>query len=219
MLRKTFVSLLFIGFVVSALAQDTIPKNSTHYVGVQINQLIRQILNFSSSSTAVNNPYLITYAVNSRLTGWGANFGLGYTYNEFNDGDVFLERNTKINDLFFRVGFEKKSTFGKRWILSSGVDAVVDLQNNTTKTVQGNDPNTTVETKNKNNGWGLGPRASLNYAATDRIWVGTEITYYFKSLKNTIETDARTGVDEKTTDKTKRFQFAVPAVIFMVLKF
>lgn len=219
MLRKTCVSFLFIGFVVSAFAQDTIPGRSTHYVGVQINQLIRQVLNFSSSSTAVNNPYLLTYAVNSRQTGWGANFGLGYTFNEFNDGDAFLERNTKINDFFFRVGFEKKSSLGKRWILSSGIDAVVDLQNNTTKTVQGNDPNTTVETKNKNNGWGLGPRASLNYIATDRIWVGTEITYYFKSLKNTIETDAVNGIDDKTTDKTKRFQFAVPAVIFMIVKF
>jgi hypothetical protein len=221
MLRKASVSFLLACFVFSAFAQDTIPKNSNRYIGVQINQLIRQILNFSSSSTAVNNPYLITYAVNSRQTGWGANFGLGYTFNEFNDGDAFLRRRTKINDFFFRVGFERKSGFGKRWILSSGIDALIDLQNNTTRTTQsGISPSNTTTTKNKNNGWGLGPRVTLNYTITDRMLIGTEATYYFKSLKNTIETQGQGGVsDDKTTEKSKRFQLVVPAVIFMVLKF
>lgn len=219
MFRKTFAGLLLACSFFSAFAQDTIPRNSSHYVGVQVNQLIRQILNFSGSTPAINNPYLLTYAVNSRHTGWGANFGLGYTFNEFKDGDAFLERNTKINDLFFRAGFERKSSFGKRWILSSGVDAVFDLQNNTTTTVQSGNPNGNVKTNNKTSAWGLGPRVTLNYTITDRILIGTEATYYFKSIKERIKSDVAIGTSDDTTEKSKRFQFAVPSVIFMILKF
>src|SRR5688572_22237944 len=137
MFKKIPLIVSFSFFVFSATAQDTLTSTSNHYVGVQVNQLIRQILNFSGGSSSINNPYLLTYAVNSPQTGWGANFGLGYTFNEFNDGDAFIQRKTKINDFFFRVGFEKKSKFGRHWILSAGMDVLADLQNNSTTTKQG----------------------------------------------------------------------------------
>lgn len=219
MLKKLPLSIIFLACVFSGTAQDPKTKNSSHYVGVQVNQLIRQIFNFSGGSSSINNPYLLTYAVNSTETGWGANFGLGYTFNEFNDGDAFTQRRTKINDFFFRVGFEKKSRFGKHWILSAGGDVLTDLQNNSTTTKQGGDPQFNAVTKNKSVGFGLGPRVTLNYEITDKMLVGTEATYYFKSIKNTIENNNGFGGSDKTEEKLKRFQFNVPAVVFLILKF
>jgi hypothetical protein len=218
MLRRTTLAIFFILCFDSVFAQDSIPKISRQYVGVQVNQLIRQILNFSGSAAAVNNPYLLTYAVNSRSTGWGANFGLGYTYNEFKDGDAFTQRSTKINELFFRIGFEEKSRFGKHWIISAGMDAVTELKNNSTKVTQGDPLSPGIKTKNKSTGFGLGPRVTLSYEVTDKILIGTEATYYFKSTTNKIDNSGGSGPDD-TEEKFKSFQFNPPTVIFLILKF
>lgn len=219
MLKKNSLTILFSSFIVFAFAQDTLPKASNHYVGVQANQLIRQIFNFSGTASAVSNPYLLIYSVNSVQTKWGANFGLGYTFNEFKDGDAFNQRSTKINDFFFRVGFEKKSNFGKHWILSAGADAVMEFKNNSTTNTQGNNPSTTFKTKNKSSGFGLGPRVTLNYEISDKLMVGTEATYYFKSTKNKVENSGGFNQVDDIEEKFKSFQFTAPAVIFLILKF
>jgi hypothetical protein len=218
MFRKTTLAIGFVLCFSSAFAQDSIPKITRQYVGVQVNQLIRQILNFGGSA-AVNNPYLLTYAVNSRSTGWGANFGLGYTFNEFKDGDAFTQRSTKINEFYFRIGFEEKSRFGKHWIISAGVDAIAELKNNSTTTRQGDPGAPEFKTKNKSNGFGLGPRVTLNYELTDKILLGTEVTYYFKSTTNKITNSGGFGPSSDTEEKFKSFQFNSPTVLFLILKF
>src|SRR5688572_29092120 len=98
-------------FTFSSMAQYEIvdERKSSHYVGLQANQLIRQIFNFSNAPQGINNPYLLTYAVNSNKTGVGFTAGFGYTFSETNDGDQFIDRITTNNDLFFRFGIEKKS--------------------------------------------------------------------------------------------------------------
>ncbi len=220
MLKQVILAFAFAALFQGAFSQEgetKSPKTSNHYVGVQINQLIRQVFNFSGASSAINNPYLLTYAVNSVQTRWGANFGLGYTFNEFTDGDAFTRRTTKINDFYFRVGFEKKSAFGKHWMLSAGGDIVIDLESNAT-TTHGSDPSTTFTTKNSNNGFGLGPRVTLSYEVSDRMFVGTEATYYFKFFTNRIENRGNFS-EPNTEEKLKRFQFGAPAVIFLMLKF
>lgn len=217
-LKQALLLLLLIGGSFSAFSQEEQPIPSHHYVGVQINQLIRQVFNFSGTTSSVNNPYLLTYAFNNE-TGWGVSFGMGYTFSESAEGDSFTRRTTKINDFFSRVGFEKKSGFGKHWILSVGGDVVVDLSNNTTTTIQGNDQTTRLKTETKNNGFGLGPRVTLNYEITDRMLVGTEATYYFKSITNKFKNSGNFASDPEIEEKLKRFQFGAPAVIFLILKF
>lgn len=217
-LKKTVLLLFFASLSFSAFSQEEQQRSSDHYVGVQINQLIRQVFNFSGTSSVVNNPYLLTYAVNN-ATGWGASFGLGYTFNESTEGDSFTRRTTKINDFFGRVGFEKKSGFGKHWILSVGGDVVIDLSSNTTTTIQGTDHASALKTETKNRGFGLGPRVTLNYEITERMLIGTEANYYFKSITNTFKNSGSFTSDPEIEEKLKRFQFGAPAVIFLILKF
>jgi hypothetical protein len=221
MVRKTSLSILFAWFVVTAFSQDAPEKKSQTYVGIQVNQLIRQIFNFSGSSPAINNPYLLTFAANSRETGWGLNLGWGFNFNEFNQGDAFSTVKTTTNDLFFRMGFERKSEFAKNWVISSGLDVVVDFQNNTTrtKTNTGGGQGLEGKTENRSTGVGLGPRVTLNYNIGQRMMVGTEATYYFKSINNTIESSGDLQGSDETTENLKRFQLLPPTVIYFILKF
>src|SRR6187551_3878023 len=99
------VVLLFISSIAFA-QQDSSYRKANHYIGVQANQLIKQLFNLSNNNAVVNNPYLLVYSVNSVRNGWGANIGFGYTFNEVTDGDAFNTRETKVNNFFFRAGFE-----------------------------------------------------------------------------------------------------------------
>jgi len=219
MTRKILVSAVFLFMILPGFAQDSLKRKANHYLGIQANQLLRQILNFGNS-TSIDNPYLFVYSINSIETGFGMNIGMGYTFNESKDGDAFNTRKTTINNLAFRVGFEKKSELSKRWLVSWGFDVVIDNQkNNTINTIdfgQGN--NSTVETTSKTSAFGIGPRLTLNYKISEKIFLGTESTYYFKSGENKLTVNQSTGGNNETSDKFKRFQLAVPVVLLLILK-
>ncbi len=209
------VVLLFCSSVVFA-QQDSTSKTVNQYIGVQANQLIKQLFNLNNSTSTVNNPYLLVYALNSINTGWGLNIGFGYTYNQFKDGDAFNRRETNINNYFFRVGFEKKTNLGRNWILSGGLDITNDNQKNDTKNIS---TGSTFESETKSKGWGFGPRATLNYKITSRILLATESTYYLRAGKNSTKTTTSFSPPEETSDKSKQFLFTVPAVLILIVKF
>jgi hypothetical protein len=238
MLRKIWVLVLSQLLCLSAMAQEetAVARKSDHYVGLQANQLIRQIFNFSGASPAINNPYLLTYAVNAIKGGAGFTAGFGYTFAEAKDGDQFVDRTTTNNDVFFRLGFEKKSMLAKKVIFSLGVDVVLDRQKLETETKEKTQSQINFESSTRTTGAGVGPRLTLNYQITEKIIVGTEANYYYKSFKIEqtqknvfFETqfDPITGqprqvrrTEENTeSEKQKRFQFNSPAVIFLIMKF
>jgi len=217
MVLRFFGSVLLLFLSATAFAQqDSTYTKYDHYLGVQANLLIKQLFNLSNSNTAVNNPYLLVYSRNSPRTGWGVNLGLGYSYSEINDGDAFNKRESKINNYFFRVGVEKKTNLGKRFIFSGGFDIINDNQKNDTKNTTGG---TSFGTETKSKGWGFGPRATLNFKITERILLGTECTYYFRAGKSSLKTSSSFGPTEETKDKSTQFLFTPPAVLILIIKF
>jgi hypothetical protein len=196
-------------------------KKSYFYGGVQVNQLVRQILNFGGSSSSINNPYLFNIGINSAQTGWGVNMSHGFTHTKFNDGDAFTDRETKINDQFFRLGFERKTMITQKWMISWGFDVVAESQKNSTKTKTnqgggGGDFSSEIETIV--NSQGVGPRFAFNYQLGEKILVGTECNYYFKTGKTTQKIKTSFDQDDEDSDKFRRFQFNLPAVIYLIFK-
>jgi hypothetical protein len=238
MFRKICVLTLsqLISFAVMAQDETPVAKKSDHYVGLQANQLIRQIFNFSNSSSAINNPYLLTYAVNSVATGAGFTAGFGYNFLEAKDGDQAFDRTTTTNDIFFRMGFEKKTMLAKKVIFSLGVDIVLDRQKLAIETKEKTQSQNNFESSTRTTGTGLGPRLTINYQLTDKIIIGTEANYYYKSFTiDKSQTDVffetqfdpitgqqrqvRRTNETKDSEKQKRFQFNSPAVIYLIIKF
>lgn len=240
-MRLFFCGVLLVALLsVDGKAQDSTkvkPRAYTHYFGLQANQLLRQLFDFGGSSTVPANAYSLVFSFNSPLTGAGMNTGFGYTFNEFNDGDATNKRETKINDFFLRVGYEKKRSLGKRWLASTGIDVVVDRQRNETENTTdfGSGNRSKINSKTKISAWGLGPRITLNFKVSERIYIGTEATYYFKSIKDEriIESEITSQIFDPFTgqirlqttrdkdeveSKNKRFSFASPAVLFLLLK-
>ncbi len=192
-------------------------RKSTHYVGIQANQLVKQLLNLGGSTSAVNNPYLIVYSVNSNTTGVGLNLSLGYVLDETSGGDFQSQVNTEITEFFFRIGVEKKSQLGKRWILAAGGDLVADNKSNRTETKFGGSDTPSVE-EDKSDAIGTGFRVGLNYKITDKILLGTEANYYFKFITTSNTLTQPFGSPVKHSDDKKKFQLNVPAVLFLIIK-
>ena len=168
-------------------------KKFDHKVGVQVNELIRQVFNFSNTASTVHNPYLLIYTVNHTRTGLGIRAGVGYTLRNINDDNGINKSETHINDVKARLGFEKAFKLSERWSAGAGLDFVYSNANNRTKNVLNSFDSTTTVTKTLVSNYGGGPMVWLRYHITPRVLIGTEMSTYYTS-----------GFDKKTVEITKK---------------
>ena len=229
-MKKVTIVVMLIGITMMSYAQETsksngLPtKNTNIYLGLQANQLIKELFNLSGSGTAANNPYLISLGINKASSGWGANIGIGITVNQFENDDDTDFRKTISNAFNFRVGLEKKWTIGNRLGASVGMDALfVKRKSETESEFSGNGFTSSTKTTTNSIGWGIGPRVALNFSITDRIILGTESTYYFRSTKsdNTFKQEDNNGFNEESesTFTSQSFNLNSPVVLFLIYKF
>lgn len=189
------------------------------YLGLQGNQLIRQLLSFSGGASTVTNPYLVTYSINSKRSGFGFAAGFGPSKIQTKTSDSFTTTTSTVTDFSGRVGVEKKTYLSKRWLVGWGGDILVELNKSETESKSGSQQNPTVTSTQKR--LGFGPRVSLAFHVHDRILLGTEASYYFKWIK---QTQKITGPGFPTTPSAEpnpslqQFQITLPAVIFVMVK-
>lgn len=191
-------------------------KKSYHYIGLQANQLIRQILSFGGNSSPVTNPYLLTYSVNAKKNGLGLATGLGYSSIQTKTNDVFNNTISKVDDISFRIGMEKKSYLSKRWMVGFGGDILIENNKAETTTTPSGSSSFSVTTKI--NRYGFGPRASLNYHFHDKILIGTETSFYLKWITQDQESTGQGAPTNPPSTKLRSFAFTLPAVLFVTLK-
>lgn len=199
---------------------DAIPAPSTrkasHFIGLQANQLIRQILSFGGNNTPVSNPYLLSYAVNSKASGFGFATGLGYSLIQSKNNDNFISTTSKVSDFAWRFGLEKKVYLSRHWLTGIGFDALIESSKSETKTkFDNNSPAPTVTTTTKRSGFG--PRVLLNYQFSEKLMIGTEASFYAKFINVEQKTqNIQTPPDPNA--KLKSTQFTLPAAIFVIVK-
>lgn len=227
MIKNVIVSVVLLWTSVAVVAQEaepdsTMPVKPNFYFGLQANQLIKEIFNFSNSSSSANNPYLLTLGINNASSGWGTNIGFGLNIDRFvteNDSDT---RTTISNNFNFRAGFEKKWSIGKRIGASAGADLILNKGKTETKTeFIGGGSSSTSRSESNSLGGGLGPRVTLNYSITNNILLGTESTYYFTLSKteNSFTSGGGFSNPNETTFKQMSLNFSAPLVIFLMYKF
>jgi hypothetical protein len=194
-------------------------KNMNHYVGLQVNQLIRNILSFGGTSTPVTNPYLLVYSANSKTSGVGFTTGLGLSSIQTKTTDNFLTTTSKVSDFSFRFGLDVKKYLSHQWLLNYGWDLLAEGNKSTTtsESVGGSSNNPSITTTTSRTG--TGPRVGLNFQFHERLIVGTEASYYFKWIDQKTKVKNTGAPDNNTDSKLQQFQFTLPAVIFLIVKF
>lgn len=198
--------ILLAGCVSYSYAQETTEieakheKTHNHYIGVQLNSLIRQVINFNNNTaTAVVNPYQLIYSVNSIKSGWGIRAGIGYNYNSSRVDDGITETETDINDIRARIGVEKRFQLSKKWSAGAGLDGIFSNNDDYTKaTIHSFDTTITI-TKSKLPSKGGGVMGWLRYSISDKILIGTEASFYYI-----------TGTENREVIVTRRTATTVP---------
>jgi hypothetical protein len=223
MLLRILICLILLIIGHSIVAQDRptdeIPpekpgRKASHYIGLQANQLVRQLFSFGGNPPAVTNPYVLVYSVNSKSTGVGFATGLGLSSVQTKSFDNFSNVVSEVNDFAWRFGLEKKKYLSRNWLISFGGDILVEASKSETESISGSSKNTVI-TQTKR--WGFGPRASLSYQFHNRLLVGTEASYYFKWITQEHNIN-NTGQSLDTGTKLRSFTFTLPAVVFLTFK-
>lgn len=209
-------------------------KKWNQQIGVQINELIRQVFNFddNNDNNTLRNPYLLIYSLNSAQSGWGLRAGLGYNYRSFSENDGVTRRDTKINELRARLGIEKSFSLSERWTTGIGLDGVIDYDNNKTTSVVRSFDTTTTVTSTKVMRLGGGTMGWLRYSITPRILVGTETSFYYKSgdEKQKVRITRRDftqppfppqyiTTETTSNEKNSEGSLNVPVAFYLIIKF
>lgn len=192
-MKKIALTAIIAAFASAAFAQEStsdVPapkkeRTAEHLIGMQVNGLVRQVLNFSNNNTNVNtgNPYLLTYSVNSKKTGWGLRAGVGYAHNSSSGSDGFSSIVNNIDDMNVRIGVDKRFKLSGRWTTGVGLDMIYSRNNDNTST----DVNQTFSgigstgIQTLTTAVGGGPMAWLRFGITNRIIIGTEASIYYKT--------------------------------------
>ena len=213
-------------------------KNKDHYVGVQANQLIRQLIDLNSTNNTINNPYLLTYGIYSAKSKWGLELGFGFNYQKISDKLSPTNQETKINESFYRVGIARKFEMGKRLEAGVALDYAGSYELNKTFSFSVTEfngikdsTNTSSTSKVQTSGGGL--RTSLRYGFTKHFYVGTEMTFYFtkstdKSNVTVSETFTNISFPDENTYSVNTtnseleesdFVMTLPVAIFLIIKF
>ena len=232
-MKKTAVIFLLMVSVQNCMAQaNTAPKDSTvydHYIGAQIGQLIMHLLNSNANSIGTGNPYLLTYSMNSKKTGWGIRFGAGYNSVSNSTAGSNTLSTTDNTDFQFRAGIEKTIKLSRKWSAGAGIDLVLNSQNdnNTTNTYNYQYDTSTTTSKTKLTSYGGGVFGKVNYHLGKKLFLGTESSFYYVTgTKNqtvdvlttnngnapqTSETKSRPGISSGT--------ISLPIVVYLIMKF
>ncbi len=237
-MKKMLTAISFALTASVSFAQDTeqiqvLPKEKKfdHYVGAQVNGLIRQVFNFSDANNPTNNPYLLTYNINFRKSGWGLRVGGGYEKRFVASNDGVTDVESDINNYQARLGVEKRFQLSGRWTAGVGIDGIYGNDVNNTTTITTAFDTVTVKSKNSVNTMGGGVMAWLRYSITDNIFIGTETSYYQRYGSNEIKTTITqrqqtfpgTGTVITTTSKKDHDLaegvISLPVVFYLVVKF
>ena len=200
-------------------------KRTTHYIGLQVNEVIKQLFNLSDNQEVIDNPYFINYQFNSNYTGFGMNFGLGIKLQETETNDALVKTSTNINDFSIRIGVEQKKHLGKKWLVSIGIDGLYNNSSNVTKSFNSNGFGSfsSVETDNRTESFGGGPRASIHFKLSPHILIGTDASFYFTINKHddkTIQTNSSGQASITESNPTKKnLIFLGPRTLLLTIAF
>lgn len=231
MRKLVFALLCCITYSTASFCQSELDsdKKFNHYIGVQANPLLRQLLSIGTTP-AISNPYLLNYSINSTKKGWGAHVGIGATYDNIKNNDGITDRSTDIAELFARIGVDRVFNLEHRFQAGFGFDGIYQSSENKTRSQIISFDTITTNSHSKIERFGGGFRGFVRYHISPRILIGTESTIYYSLGTNNVQTSITQtqfgfpGSITTTTTTTDNqdvasLRVAVPIAIYLIVWF
>ena len=189
-----------------------------HEICINTTFFIKQILDFSNNSLEIS-PYIIAYNFFPVLNhGLRLAVGGSFTHSNTNPDSTFVNI-SKTSEVDYRVGYEYRYFFGKRWTFFAGVDFTNSFIVNSTKVNSSTDIVTT-----SNNTWsvGGGPVLGIQVNISKHISLFTETAFYYKYASTRSKQSSLNFPDlneNKITDIEQTGTFLLPTSLFFVFRF
>jgi hypothetical protein len=260
-MRNIFLSVFTLSFVIIFSQQNltaTNPPSSDstkliehkkkiqHEIGVNSTYLIKQL--FSSNNYLEIQPYQLTYKLIKKNWALRSAFGFNW-YNNSSDESIYDDwyyyapdnlrpsYNTSTN-VYGRLGWEYRFHLSKKIIAYSGIDIIAESFKNKseTQTISNNLPYyyyfESSDIISNRSSAGIGPVLGIQFFATKRLSIFTEIPIYFiqsvtnttrKNYTNTLSSSSNTFVSSNKTIISKQMstssKISLPATIYVAIKF
>lgn len=230
------ISVMVLSSIASRSQSDSLPQTKMfdHFVSLQANELLRQIISFDESPE-VRNPFLFKYTLRHNNTGFAFNAGFGFSNARTVDENE-VEIRTEMNDLRLGLGYQKQ--LGKIIEAGVGIDYLVgrdrvETLSITVQEFQQSIDSTYATSKQVNTRSGFGIQGSLSFVIAKWFTIGTEFSIqYIKSTEGFnainqryliptdpffIESASITTVNEKDDRTTS--EVILPIAIFIGIRF
>ena len=188
-----------------------------HFFGVQLNELISQFTVANATTVPSQNPYLLTYATNSKRTNWGIRMGLGLQVGASSglNNSIGIDTSSKLFAIQWWGGGAWSHNFSEKLICSIGFDIVINYSKRETTDNGGGGIGFGDDTKTEIVTYGTGQAATLRYQFTKRIALGTEASFYYitGSQKLTIN-----GSTDNSSQKISNGTFNLPVAIYFIIR-
>jgi hypothetical protein len=221
-MRYFFLACFFMSCFCSFGATDTLSVakkfKPQHQVFINSTFFLKQIISLSNQNIAIS-PYILGYKC-FFTKNHGIRMSVGGSFSKKSEfPDSVSTRITNNNSVDYRVGYEYRHLFGKRWYLQTGVD-VVGRQGFT-----GAKANTTfdiVNTSTATNSIGGGPFLGIQFNITNRIALFTETAFYYSYIWGKRKVDSR-NFPEQNVNRSNGYEykgeFILPTSIYFVFIF
>lgn len=189
-----------------------------HDVNINTTFFIKQILNFSSNSLEIS-PYIVGYKF-FPVQNHGLRFAIGGSFTHSNQSqDSTFVQISKTSEVDYRVGYEYRKFFGKRWMFFAGIDITNSFTVNYIKVNSSTDITTT-----SNNTWSIGggPVLGIQVNISKRISLFTETAFYYNYASTRSKTTSLNFPElntNKITDIEQTGKFLLPTSLFFVFRF
>jgi hypothetical protein len=209
----------------SAVKAGSENTNSGSYIGIHVNELVRQLLPNGSSSVNNNFNYLITYIKYKPGYKRGTRMSGNFIFNSISDNVNNTTRITNNNILQYKVGKEKLYEFDKHFSFAYGWDALFSINNSITNSSSSNTSSFNLKSRINNTALnvGTGPGIRVMYKASDRVLLGTDAGIYFSSNINStkiVETSPNQPFEIRSSDSKVNYSIGIspPISLYLILK-
>ena len=189
-----------------------------HDVNINTTFFIKQILNFSNTSLEIS-PYIVGYKFFPvRNHGLRFAFGGNFSSSNQNPESTFVQI-SKTGEIDYRVGYEYRHFFGKRWVFFAGVDFTNSFIWNVTKVNSNTD---IIKTANNTLSLGGGPVVGIQVNFGKHISLFTETAFYYtySSVSSKVTSLNFPELNQnKVTDTEQTGKFLLPTSLFFVFRF
>ncbi|MCW3126880.1 MAG: hypothetical protein JWO03_2538 [Bacteroidetes bacterium] len=197
-----------------------VPKKEKmeHDININTTFFFKQIISLSNANLEIS-PYIVGYKF-FPVKHHGIRFAIGGNFSSHTQNtDSTFTQITKISSVDYRLGYEYRRSFGKRWSFFAGVDLINSFS---TLYSRVNSDFDIVTTSDKTWTIGGGPVIGIQINISKRIALFTETAFYYtySSTKDKVTSLNFPELNHnRVTDIQQTGKFLLPTSLFFVFRF